>query len=234
MENEDRENRYSPSSETTNSGSGIYLTVRQISAFVALFLFINIAFFVAGYFWGQKKIIETVTSNLEHESFEDRVSSSIISFQDATSDQREDKEDGNEADEGDVAQEKKKEDDKAADQETKPVEDKILAHGSFEQKKQQEKSVEPAVPVEPKFYRAQLAGGTKKAIMQMQQRLKKRGITINIKRRRGKTSSGKTITWHQAVTELFDKEEDLTDLIEKIKRIEKLKDVNIISVNKKD
>ena len=224
--NEERE--YDYSSNSGDSGSGIFLTIRQLSIIIALFLFISIGFFIAGYFWGQKNIIETVTGNLERESFEDRVTSSIISFNDSSDD---------------AATEEKTDEEKVESQEEvskeekteKPAEVSLLVGAAESMQKQEEKkNTKPVVESDKNLvYRAQIAGGNKKAMIQLQQRLKKRGVTVEIRRRRGKTSAGKTIVWHQSVSEVFDNKAELEDLIEKIKRTEKLKDVNIVAVKKK-
>ena len=87
--------------------------------------------------------------------------------------------------------------------------------------------------VDDSMYSAQLVGGTYKAMNQFRQRLQKHGIAVLVKRRVGKRKDGRQIIWHQAITEQFDNKTDLENLIQKIKRLERLKDVKII-INKKD
>jgi hypothetical protein len=78
-------------------------------------------------------------------------------------------------------------------------------------------------------YYAELVGfGSKNAANAFCSRLKKRGITVNLKKRRSRTSRGRNVDWYQAVTEKFDNKSDLVAFVDIIKDRENLKGVKII------
>ena len=225
------------SDEKKNSGGtdkGIFLTVRQLSFSIAAFLFLSIVVFIGGYFWGQKKIIENISDKMEQEGFSDHVSSSLISLYDTEAPTT--------SEDQDELQEKVEAEDAGKDlKSTSTLAEKI----SGEPKKDSEKGVDKKLgSIEEKLtetpmpekdgntYHAQLVGGTNKAITQFKSRLNKHGIEVIVKKRKGKTNAGKQIVWHQAVTEEMNSKGELEDLVERIKKLEKLKDVNIITQKK--
>ncbi|MBT3456387.1 hypothetical protein HN446_04960 [bacterium] len=221
MFKDEEENKYQENRE-----NGIFLTTRQLSGVVAIFLFLGIAIFISGYFWGQRKIVETISGHLKEESFNAQVATSMVSLYDSASS----------AANEEVAQEEKELEeqvgkDKKSDADVvfgdEVVEGKAKEVEALTDKKALDKKPEP----DGKKYYAQLAGGTYKAMSQFNQRLKKRNIPpIIIKRRQGKAKSGKKIIWHQAVTDVFDSRREVEDLIERIKEKEKLNGVIILSV----
>ena len=86
------------------------------------------------------------------------------------------------------------------------------------------------VPQGDLIHRALLVGGTKRSITDFAQRLQKRGIAVEIRERTSKTAKGKTMKWYQAVTAPHAQKDELTALVDTIKKFEKLKDVEIISM----
>ena len=204
--------------DSGNTDKGIFLTVRQLSFSIAAILFLSIVIFIAGYLWGQKKFVETISDKMEQEGFSDNVSSSLISLYDSESIVAAD-------DQEDLLDNKSEQKKEIESRET--LEERIVGP---DKKKETEKDPKRKEIEEqdPNIYHAQLVGGTNKAMIQFKNRLKKHGIEVVVKRRKGKTKAGKQIIWHQAITEQFDKREDLENLIEKVKLLEKLKDVNII------
>lgn len=79
-------------------------------------------------------------------------------------------------------------------------------------------------------HRALLFGGTKKAVTEFAHRLQNRGITVEVRERVGKTAKGKTRHWYQAVTTPYSNKDDLMAVVTTITDLEKLKNVEIISL----
>ena len=211
---------------------GVFVTTRQISAVVAVFLFVNITVFIAGYFWGQRKILESVSSRLEQDSFSDRISSSMVSLYDSAA-QSDDAQEDDQEDEKNEHDGSSKGESAVKNTEAKTGEPDVQVSSVKVQDLKddvQQKAQDTGEEQDKKSYFAQLVGGTNKAMIQFQQRLKKHGITTVVKRRKGQTKKGETITWHQAVTETHENKKDLDNLVDKIKKIEKLKDINIVTV----
>jgi cell division protein FtsN len=81
---------------------------------------------------------------------------------------------------------------------------------------------------EQKHYYAQLIGfGTEKAAEQFVKRLASNGVTTEIKKRVSKTVKGRTSYWYQVVTTAYANKDDLSRIVDKLVKEEKLKDVCI-------
>jgi hypothetical protein len=85
-------------------------------------------------------------------------------------------------------------------------------------------------PRDDNLYQAYLFGGTKKAVNQFAERLQKKGIKVQVVQRTSRTAQGKMIHWYQAVTSLYADNNELTTLVDTIKKIEKIKDVQVVSM----
>jgi hypothetical protein len=79
-------------------------------------------------------------------------------------------------------------------------------------------------------HRALLFGGTKKAVTEFANRLQNRGIIVEVRERVSKTTKGKTRYWYQAVTTPYSNKDDLMAVVTTITNLEKLKNVEIISL----
>ncbi|MBM17695.1 MAG: hypothetical protein CL947_01345 [Epsilonproteobacteria bacterium] len=79
-----------------------------------------------------------------------------------------------------------------------------------------------------KKHRATLLGfGTKAAALSFVNRLKKQGISVEVKQRSSKSAAGKVKHWYQVVTKQYDSQDQLQDIINKIKKVERIKDSDI-------
>jgi len=78
-------------------------------------------------------------------------------------------------------------------------------------------------------YYAELIGfGTARAASKFVEKMKKQGFSVALKRRRSRSSKGKTIIWYQVITEKFDNKSDLIAFVDIIKDKERLKGVRIL------
>lgn len=80
-------------------------------------------------------------------------------------------------------------------------------------------------------YKAYLFGGTKKAVTKFAERLEKKGINVHVVQRTGRTAQGKMIHWYQAVTAVYADKTELVTIIDMVKKFEKIKDAQIVSMN---
>ncbi|MEX0940652.1 MAG: hypothetical protein WDZ41_04800 [Candidatus Babeliales bacterium] len=101
---------------------------------------------------------------------------------------------------------------------------------------QPEKENEETIPMESsQYYQAKLIGfGTQKAAQQFVDRLQKRGITTTIVKRISKNiqrlGNNRTIQWYQVVTKPIASKDQLEKLVDHIKTVEKIHDVQMVKV----
>jgi hypothetical protein len=177
---------------------------KQASRIVSASLLCAFFIFISGYFWGKKKAVEELTSSFEQQAISDKLNiSNINSFS------------------PEVAQEKMQ----AVNDNDKEV---ILTKQEDELQNLNEAR---------ELFVAQLCGfGTKKAAQQMIDRLKKAGITTILVMRESKPankniSNRKMIQWYQVLSEQYADKNQLAALVDAVKRLEKIHDVQIVKVN---
>lgn len=79
-------------------------------------------------------------------------------------------------------------------------------------------------------YFAQLVGfGTAHAAQQFVQRLSRKEIPVMVRKRQSRTARGRFITWYQVVTEKYSDRAELDRLVQRLKKEEKLNDVQIVT-----
>lgn len=79
-------------------------------------------------------------------------------------------------------------------------------------------------------YYAQLIGFSKReAAVDCVNKWKKKGFDVQIKKRESKTAKGKTVCWYQVVTQKYTSKKELEQIVDLLKKQEKLKDVCIIT-----
>ena len=179
------------------------------SRIVAGLLLCAFFIFTAGYFLGKRTSAEETIVQTERTAFADQLSYAINSTY-------------NHAAHNDINNEQEKA------EKNIPESSDVLS--------QEEPSeitvVQPMLPVDAAplhNYQAYLFGGTKKAVQQFAERLQK-GIKIQVVQRTSRTAQGKMIHWYQAVTPLYPDKNELMALIDAITRIEKIKDVQVVSM----
>ena len=165
--------------------------------------------FITGYFYGQKSAAEQFTYRIDQESLADQVYSSLCGLYD----NKTEPETGGQADE-DAEKIELAEDIEVAPGAT-AIESSLI---------QEQESING-----PAYY-AQLVGfGTRGAAEKCIERLAKAGYNVALEERISKNKRGVTITWYQVVTSHYGDKSGLLADVEHIKKLEKIKDVRIIT-----
>ena len=204
FEHDDKKN-----TESTKT-KGVFLSNRHASFVVSGGLLFSFIVFIGGYFLGQKNTVDHFSNKVEQESFADQLYSSMCMMHENKDNEL------NESEEVVVVQVEQPEISKATQVVTQaPVQEAEKSLVNDEPQKQ---------------YYAQLVGfGTEKAAQQFRQRLRKKNIDVIVNRRRSKTSKGKTVSWYQVVTQKFNDQDNLNNLVETISEQERLKGVRIVT-----
>lgn len=175
---------------------------KTVSQLVAFFLLLGFFIFALGYFLGKKKLAEDFSHIVNQSNFSDQMNFALTSL---------------------YEQENNNQQVKQLDQprfEEEPISDKsdISSQSTNNESGQ------------PSLFKAQLFGGTQKAVTLFAQRLAKKGIDIEIRTRTSKTASGKKMVWYQAVTKPYSNKADLEALVATIKKLEKINNVTILQI----
>lgn len=199
------------------SKNGLFFSNRQVSWMLSFFILTSFFVFIAGYFLGKKKGIEKFYNKVNQDSFADSIYYSVCSIYDK--------------DEAFIKQESTEQESENLDvSENNIVVDAVnnQKNGEFRSLKKENKVKKPK---DNKNYYAELIGfGTTRAANKFADRLKKRGFSVIVKRRKSQTAKGRTIVWYQVITEKFDTKNDLIAFVDIIKDKEKLKGVRIVQV----
>lgn len=200
----DKKNEDKNSSEKT-SGEGLFLSNRQLSFVAAGNIMLLFTAFILGYFWGQKYAVEHFVDKMHYGSFGDQIYSSLFSLQ-----------------EGSPVPENS-------------VQSSIMANPEQSICKKESDQQDAMIaqldnkPIVSTNYYAQLIGfGTLKAANRFVNRLQKKGILVEVKKRISKTVRGKIIAWYQVVTKEYADKSVLEKLVATLKKNEKLKDPSIV------
>lgn len=186
----------------------LILTKRQASNICAALIFIFMLAFIAGYFWGKRNSIEEFSSKATNDSFEDKVNYSLYSLYNS----------GSENGEPEIIVEEA-----VLEPATPATGEEIV--DQVEQMKSEQKIVEG------KEYYAELIGfGRLDSANKFLETAKSKGYPVKIVTRKSTNSKGKNVAWHQAVTEKTKDKQSLEDLLEKIRKSERLYGTKIITI----
>lgn len=190
----------------------IYITKKQASIAVAALTIFCLLIFMVGYFWGKQSVLEGFGQRLAQESEADQANylTTMQSF----------------------AQKVKQ------DIEPVQIERKVTSVDTPSKTQSNVESVKskPIIQKVQKVsvskshnkHRATLLGfGTRSAALNFVNRLKKHNITVEIKQRTSKSASGKVKHWYQIVTKSYDSKDQLQELVDRIKKFERIKDSDI-------
>ena len=195
---------------------GLFIPNRQLSFIVATFLLIIFAVFMTGYFLGKKIVVEQLTEKIQQEAFADHVYASVITqmphdkqvLENSTLTCKEDS---------------------ALEAETSLSTSCMKSEIEIVQEnKGTEEDSLTAIDKELTHYYAQLIGfGTEKAAQLFVKKLATKGIETEIKKRASKTAKGRTSYWYQVVTLYYTNKDELSELVDRITKEEKIKDATI-------
>ncbi len=186
-----------------NDPATLIIDRNSASRIVACLLLCSFFLFTAGYFLGKRTSAEEIILQTERTAFADQLSYAMKTAYNPST------------------------------YNDSPVESDKVENVTSEPTSQEEVltvvETTPA-PTDANLYQAYLFGGTKKAVNQFAERLQKKGIKIQVVQRTSRTAQGKMIHWYQAVTSLYADNNELIALVDTIKKIEKIKDVQVVSM----
>jgi hypothetical protein len=197
---------------------------KQVSLITACLLLIGLFTFVGGYFFGYSKASNQLCINAEQELFSDAVDHSLIKQFGGTAAE-------NLQDDQELCQETVS-DGQAEAPVAGPVPLMLSQNSeSVSVKKSEETVVANQKTAEnSKKYQALLFGGTQQQVHNFVEKMKKRGLPVEEKRRVSISKKGVRRAWYQAVTEPFGTKNQVQAVVDTIKQYERLKDINIIEV----
>lgn len=175
----------------------LILHKKTVSRLVAFLLLSSFFIFVAGYFFGKKKLADDFSQVAEHSSFSDQINFALSSLYDKE------------------LHTPKTKDLVESDENNAEI---LKTFDSKDQIASVENTIKPA-----KKWLAQLFGGTQQQVAEFADRLRKKGITIETRKRYGNTARGKKIYWYQAVTQTYDNESELNAVVARIIKLENIK-----------
>ncbi len=192
-------------------GEGLFVSNRQLSFVVAGNIILLFTAFMLGYFWGQKYAVEHFVDKMHNGSFADQIYSSLFSLQEGSAISEN-------SVQSPIMQSSIMSDPEQPICKKEPDEQNtMISHPDSEP------------PMVATNYYAQLIGfGTLKAANRFVNRLQKKGISVEVKKRISKTVRGKIIAWYQVVTKKYNDKSVLEKLVATLKKDEKLKDPSII------
>ena len=193
----------------------IYISKKQASIATAVITCVCLFMFVLGYFWGKQSIINDFSQRVAQESENDQADY-LLTMQSFS--------------ELDKSKNQRDSHSEQSDKET-IKEDGIDDHKSDKEVVLQEgKKPTQAVAQREKYphYATLASFGTSNAAASFVARLKKHNISVDVKTRRSKSSSGKiTKTWYQVLTKSYKTKDEVQKIVDKIQKVEKLKANNI-------
>ena len=179
----------------------ITLSSRHMSWLLVGIIVIALGSFGGGYFWGEKKSAERFLKRIGQEVLSDEVYSSVCSLGDTANE---------EIDEGEVT---------VAQLDTSQDSTVESIKEDQEEREAQE------------TYYAQLIGyGTLKRAKKFVEKLTNEGFAVHIRERKSKSTRGKVISWYQVVTDPYVDQTKLIEMVEVVKKQERLHDVRIVTV----
>lgn len=201
----------------------IYITKRQASIVSAVLVVLGLLSFVLGYFWGKKSVIDDFGQKIVQDSAQDQVDYLLTmqSFAEKTKQDIERSGSSAEKIEHNLGDEK-------ITFEHKPEEEVNVETQKTDSKEIEASSLKDES--EKRYYAVLIGFNTKNAAINFVNRLRKQKINVDIKARKSKSASGRvTKTWYQVVTKYYPSKAELQKVIDRIKRLEKIKsDIKIV------
>jgi hypothetical protein len=211
---------------------GFFINARTASALFAAALMIFFFSFFIGYFWGQKQAVARFSHKLDQDSFADHIYASLCGMDDGQQMVSEDQSgtdddtlrptmaDGEQTSLQILSNQESK-------QETVSDSQKASSDNTTETSAQE--SAQVTEQESPQYY-AQLAGfGTAKAAQRLSSRLQHKGIPVFVRKRNSRSARGRLLSWYQVVTERFADKAKLQELIDHVKKEERITDIHLVS-----
>ena len=182
---------------------GLFVPSRHLSLIIAGLLFLFFGIFVGGYFLGKKHCTQELAQKIIDDSFADKVYSTALSMGEEINNK------------GDVS---------FIDTSINTSE-QLSINSDISIAQQKESSSES---YEEKLYYAQLIGfATENAAQKFATKLSTKNVATEIKKRMGRSTKGKISYWYQVVTQAYNDKHELSKIVDKIAKEERLNDVHI-------
>lgn len=214
---------------------GLFLPRRHMSWVLALATLITLMSFMAGYFVGHQKALETFVKQLEEDSFADKVNYSLYALSDTQQDVEQEEA---EQDVQNEVLEQDENDNEITSVSPQKILEKTTPHHDLDASLQTtiEESAETTMlalsknkAAEDMIFVAPVAGfGTLQAAHTFVERARIYDAGMVVKKRTSINKNGKKIAWYQAVTSEFTSREALENVINILKKTEHIAHVNII------
>lgn len=211
----------------------IILTQRQASMIMASMIIVSLFIFITGYFLGKRTVINDFSSQVTQTALHDQIdylltSQSLQSSKDDDVSLQENQEPDevphvHVVNQASISSEKIQIDSDLSSSAVKNSE--IASH--------KKDAVITNALQSDRQYACLIGFGTKTAANAFVARLKKHHISVILKTVISKTASGKTRTWFQAITPTYDSAKELQDVVNKVKRLEHIRDNDITFVHVK-
>ena len=234
--------------EPHNSGMSshkdqIVLNKRQVSMIMASMVIFFLFVFIVGFFLGKRTVVEEFSSNVTENALHDQIDY-LLTTQSLKSSQEDTLSDESVEDLPIVLESEKI---NSAHQLApivlseriilpinNSVAREIVIHNPAIQVTE-EKNIEVKVDARAKDpqYACLIGFGTKQAANTFVARLKKHHVPVILKTVISKSASGKTRTWYQAITPTYDSAAELQEIVNKVKRLEHIRDNDIKIVHTK-
>lgn len=193
----------------------IYITKKQASVAVVTLALFCLLIFMLGYFWGKQSVLEGFGQRVAQDSMNDQAD--YLSMMQTVADRTRQDAPTAESVEN-VAAVSEDTDSDQAEQPASIVKAKDVVKDKKEIK----------APVQKKYSAVLVGFGSKQSALNFINRLQGHDIVTQIRTRISKTASGKTKkTWYQVITKSYESRQELDDVIERIKKFERLKDSDI-------
>lgn len=201
----------------------IVLSSRQASMIMASMVIVALFIFITGYFLGKRTAIHEFSSNITQNALHDQIDY-LLTTQSLQSSQDEDIQSIENEETTITKIEPSIEGESVKKLVTVAVEENRdeLTISSVDQSLEKDRQ-----------YACLIGFGTKSAANSFVARLKKHHIPVILKTVVSKTASGKTRTWFQARTLTYDSAKELQDIVQKVKRLEHIRDHDIEIVHLK-
>jgi hypothetical protein len=189
--------------------SMIMFEKKRCSHLTALLLMTLFCVFVGGYFLGKRAASQELFEQLQDETLADRIQHSLHTFYKPLPTE---------------------EDDPKIIEESRIAEvQPSKTEGSQLVMPEQESVVQPTTAPSA-LYIAQLFGGNLNDSQKFVNRLQERGIETRLIKRSSKSTTDSVVYWYQVVTERYTDRQELERLVANIKKIVKLHDIKIVTV----
>lgn len=214
----------------------IVFNKRQVSMLMASMVIFCLFIFIVGYFLGKRTAMNDFSSDVTQHALHDQIdylltTQSLQSSQQDDSDQTTEEQYDVDKNDTMISVSQSVVSEKAQNIISTVVEQKN--HKIIEAKNTQLPAIQIDENEKDSQYACLVGFGTKTAANAFVARLKKHHVPVILKTMISKTVAGKSRTWYQAITPTYDSSQQLQEIVQKVKRLEHIRDNDIKIVHVK-